>query len=97
MLVYPISSTDFCVDTLLLQTITLISHYLLGKHLLQAQIFSLGTTSNHLVSANSFVATKQLASNEKISIPHTKEQPCNTDKCGNNTGSGESLKINGTP
>jgi hypothetical protein len=36
-------------------------------------------------------------SNEKISIPYTKEQPRNTDKCENNTGSGKSLKINDTP
>jgi hypothetical protein len=36
-------------------------------------------------------------SNEKISIPYTKEQSCNTDKCENNTDSGENLKINDTP
>jgi len=97
MWVYPLSSTDFCVDTLSLQPITLISHYLLGKHLLEAHIFSPGTTSNHFVSANSFVATKQFASNEKITIPCAKEQLCNTDKCENNTGSGKGLKINDTP
>jgi hypothetical protein len=56
---YPQSSTAFCVDTLLLQPITLTSCYLLGKRLLQALIFSPGTTSNHLVSANSFVATRK--------------------------------------
>jgi hypothetical protein len=97
MVAQPQSSTDFFVDTLLLQLITLTSCYLLGKHLLQAHIFSPGTISNHLVSANSFVATKWFMSNEKISIPCTKEQSCDTDKCENNTGSGKSLKINDIP